>query len=232
MSRPFVFINMAMTADGKIATANRKTSTFGSRADHANLLTLRDKADAILTGSGTLNAQPDVTLGPGPKSKINPPLRVIASGGGNVNPRHKIFRTQGAPVIVLATKHISRERLRTLEAAADAVKICGASSIDFARALDYLRNEWNVKRLLCEGGGYLNDSLLRAGLVDEVNLTICPLILGGHEAPTIADGIGFERLSDARQFKLKSKKQVKNELFLVYRAVPKFVTSKVIVTGE
>jgi len=212
---------MAMTADGKIATANRKTSAFGSRADHANLLTLRDKADAILTGAGTLNAQPDVTLGPGPRSKKNPPLRVIASGGGNVNPRHKIFRTQGAPVIVLATERISRARLQKLETAADVVKICGASSIDFARALDFLQNEWGVKRLLCEGGGDLNDSLLRAGVVDEVNLTICPLILGGREAPTIAGGIGFERLADACQFKLKSKKQVKNEIFLVYRALVK-----------
>ena len=212
---------MAMTADGKIATANRKTSAFGSRADHANLLTLRDKADAILTGAGTLNAQPDVTLGPGPRSKKNPPLRVIASGGGNVNPRHKIFRTQGAPVIVLATERISRARLQKLETAADVVKICGASSIDFARALYFLQNEWGVKRLLCEGGGDLNDSLLRAGVVDEVNLTICPLILGGREAPTIAGGIGFERLADACQFKLKSKKQVKNEIFLVYRALVK-----------
>ena len=222
MSRPFVFINMAMSADGKIAMANRKAGSFGSRADHARLLELRDKADAILTGAGTMNAQPDVTLGPGPRSKKNLPLRVIASGGGNVNPRHKVFQTQGAPVIVLATERINRARLQKLEAAADAVKICGASSIDFARALDYLQNEWGVKRLLCEGGGQLNDSLLRAGVVDEVNLTICPLILGGHEAPTIADGIGFERLSNARQFKLKSKKQVKNELFLVYRAVSKF----------
>jgi riboflavin-specific deaminase-like protein len=221
VSRPFVFINMAMTADGKIASANRQASAFGSRADHARLLELRDCADAILTGAGTLNAQPDVTLGPGPKSKKNPPLRVIASGEGNVNPRHKVFQTKGAPVIVLATKRISRARLRKLEAAADTVRICGANRIDFTRALDFLQNEWGVKRLLCEGGGDLNDSLLRTGVVDEVNLTICPLILGGREAPTIAGGIGFERLADARQFKLKSKKQVKNELFLVYRAVAK-----------
>ena len=217
-----MFINMAMTADGKIASANRQASAFGSRADHARLLELRDKADAILTGAGTLNAQPDVTLGPDPKSKKTPPLRVIASGSGNVNPCHKIFRSKGAPVIVLATKRINRARLQKLEAVADVVKICGASSIDFARALDFLQNEWGVKRLLCEGGGQLNDSLLRAGVVDEVNLTICPLILGGREAPTIADGIGFERLADARQFKLKSKKQVKSELFLAYRTVAKF----------
>jgi riboflavin-specific deaminase-like protein len=216
-----VFINMAMTADGKIATANRKAGSFGSRADHARLLELRDAADAILTGAGTLNAQPDVTLGPDPKSKKNPPLRVIASGSGQANPRHKIFRTKGTPVIVLATKRINRTRLRELKATAAAVKITGANRIDFACALDFLKNEWGVERLLCEGGGQLNDSILRAGLVDEVNLTICPLILGGRDAPTMADGIGFELLTDASQFKLKSKKQVKNEVFLVYRAQQK-----------
>ncbi len=63
MNRPFVFINMAMSADGKIASTNGKVSSFGSRTDHARLLELRTKADAILTGAGTLNAQPDITLG-------------------------------------------------------------------------------------------------------------------------------------------------------------------------
>ena len=54
-----------------------------------------------------------------------------------------------------------------------------------------------MKRLLCEGGGELNDALFRAGLVDEIHLTICPKIFGGRTAPTIADGLGCPRLSGA-----------------------------------
>ncbi|MDG1832120.1 MAG: dihydrofolate reductase family protein, partial [Verrucomicrobiota bacterium] len=69
----------------------------------------------------------------------------------------------------------------------------------------------------CEGGGQLNDSLFRADVLDEVNLTVCPLILGGRKAPTIAEGLGFAQLKDAAQFSLKSRRQVGNELFLVYR---------------
>ena len=213
--RPHVSINMAMTADGKIASTNRTVSTFGSRADHAHLLALRDKADAILTGTGTLNAQ--VTLGPGPKSKAKPPLRIIASGSGRVDARHKIFRSPGAPVLVLSTDGISRSRLKNLEAAAHSVKIFGVDEINFNLALAWLQKEWGVKRLLCEGGGQLNDALFRADVVDEVNLTVCPLILGGREAPTIAEGLGFAQLKDAAQFSLKSSRQVGNELFLVYR---------------
>ena len=64
--RPFVFINMAMTADGKIATANQAVSSFGSSLDFENLLELRASADAVMTGAGTLKAQPDITLSSGP----------------------------------------------------------------------------------------------------------------------------------------------------------------------
>jgi len=91
--------------------------------------------------------------------------------------------------------------------------------VDFEAAFEFLREHHGVKRVLCEGGGRLNDSLLRAGVVDEVNLTICPLILGGQDAPTIADGIGFGQLDDAAQFKLHTRKQVADEIFLTYRTV-------------
>ena len=218
MKRPFVFINMAMTADGKIASTNRKVTTFGSGADHQRLLELRAKADAIITGAGTLNAQPNITLGPAPKQKSEP-VRVIVSGSGQVNAQHKIFRTPGAPVIVLASKRILARRLKELKKVADAVHVCGANHVDFEAAFEFLRKHHGVKRVLCEGGGRLNDSLLRAGVVDEVNLTICPLILGGQDAPTIADGIGFDQLDDAAQFKLHTRKQVADEIFLTYRTV-------------
>ena len=215
--RPHVSINMAMTADGKIASANRAVSTFGSREDHAHLLALRDRADAILTGAGTLNAQPNVTLGPGPKPKMKPPLRIIASGSGQVNAKHKIFCTLGAPTLVLTTERISQSRLKELRSLASAVEICGKEEIDFKRTLKWLYKKWSIKRLLCEGGGQLNDSLFRAGVVDEVNLTVCPRIFGGRDASTIADGLGFAQLKNAAHFTLKSRKQVGDELFLVLR---------------
>ena len=218
MNRPFVFINMAMSADGKIASANRKVTALGSRTDHDRLLELRTKADAILTGAGTLNAQPHITLGLS-KKRQKPPMRVIVSGGGHVSPKHKLFQTPGAPTVVLVCERISRKRLTELEAVADTVFVCGTNSVNFKKAFNFLYKKYQIKRILCEGGGNLNDSLFRAGVVDEVNLTICPLILGGKDAPTIADGIGFKRLADAAKFKLHSRKEVDNEMFLTYHAL-------------
>src|SRR5215471_9931423 len=92
---PFVFINVAMTADGKIATENRAVSSFGSRRDQEHLLELRATADAVMTGARTADLN-DVTLGPGPakyrrarlrRGLTEYNLRIIVSGSGSVDPQ-------------------------------------------------------------------------------------------------------------------------------------------------
>jgi riboflavin biosynthesis pyrimidine reductase len=97
------------------------------------------------------------------------------------------------------------------------VAVFGKSEIDFKQALRWLHKQWNVRSLLCEGGGEVNGALFKAGFVDELYLTICPVIFGGRDAPTLADGCGFEFLSDASQLALHRMKRVGDELFLVYR---------------
>ncbi len=95
----------------------------------------------------------------------------------------------------------------------------GERQLDLTAALEWLRRQWKVKRLICEGGGELNDAMFRAGLVDEVHLTICPKIFGGRDAPTISDGSGFEQLARAAQLELKSRRLANGEVFLVYEVV-------------
>src|SRR5450631_1002171 len=215
---------MAMTADGKIATVNRAVSTFGSKRDHEHLLELRATADAVMAGAATVNAAP-INLGPGAAkfrrrrlkhglAEYN--LRVIVSGSGSVNLAAEIFKNRFSPVIILTTAKISKSNLQQLGAVAVEVKICGKTKISFRTALRWLRDKWGVNRLLCEGGGELNDALFRAGLVDEVHLTICPKIFGGRRAPTIAEGIGIQVLAKAEEFKIRSIKRFQDELFTVF----------------
>ena len=267
---PFVLVNMAITADGKISTANRAISSFGSARDHDQLLALRATADAVMAGARTVDLNA-INLGPGPEkfrrlrrkrglAEYN--LRIIVSGSGSINPRAEIFKhrfttmnnphtrpadtlsppaatvrehggsdgerdgVRGArsvalsksPLIILTTGRASASSRRRLRVLADEVKICGKSKINFQAALRWLRAKWGVTRLLCEGGGELNDALFRAGLVDELHLTICPKIFGGRNAPTIAEGTGFVKLAAAARMKLKSARRVGEELFLVYTA--------------
>lgn len=221
---PFVFVNMAMTSDGKIANANRLISSFSSAHDQHRLLLLRSQADAVMAGARTVDLN-SINLGPGPAqyrrlrlgrgfAEYN--LRIVVSGSGSLDPKAEIFRHRFSPIIVLTTERAPARAIRRLRAIADAVRICGKATIDFVHAFRWLREGWGVNRLLCEGGGELNAALFSAGLVDELNLTICPKILGGRHAPTIADGPGAPALSKASQLRLKSMKRVGSELFLVY----------------
>lgn len=217
-------VNMAITADGKIATANRKISSFGSAVDKRHLLELRATADAVMAGARTIDSSP-VTMGPGPtryrrlrvsKGLGEYNLRIIVSRRATVNPNAKIFRHTFSPILVLTTGLASRERVRALQEYAT-VKSFGRKEINFKRALEWLHEKWGVRHLLCEGGGELNDALFRVGLVDELHLTICPFVFGGRNAPTISDGLGAPSLADAAQLRLKSSRRVGDELFLVYR---------------
>jgi riboflavin-specific deaminase-like protein len=221
---PFVLINMAITADGKIATANRAISSFGSAFDHKNLLQLRATADAVMAGARTVDLNP-INMGPGSAafrrerlkrglSEYN--LRVIVSGSGTVDPKSEVFKRRFSPIIVLTTGRASDRKLAILRTLADEVKVLGKDEINFREALLWLRSRWKIKRLLCEGGGELNSALFEAGLINEVHLTLCPKIFGGRTAPTIADGVGFSRLADANQLTLKSLRRIGDELFLVY----------------
>lgn len=224
--RPFVFINMAMTTDGKIATANRTVSSFGSKRDVEHLYELRATADAVMAGARTIDLNP-VKLGPGgarfrklrlQNGLAEYGLRIIVSGSGTIDPRATIFRHRFSPIVILTTQQAGKATLEQLRKLADDVVICGKSQIDFTFALTHLRKKWRVKRLLCEGGGELNAALFRARLVDELHLTICPKIFGGRHAPTIAEGENLRHLIDAAQLELKSLQRIDDELFCVYRA--------------
>jgi len=215
---------MSMSADGKIATANRAVESFSSRRDHDELLSLRATADAVICGAHTAGAA-GVTLGVGgPKycrlrlrrglSKHH--LRVIVSGSGGVDTSAGVFERGSGPVVVLTSRRSSTSRLLALRGVADDVLVSGRNEVDLVAALRWLRRRWRVRRLVCEGGGELNGAMFRAGLVDELRLTVCPLIIGGRNAPTIAEGVGFPMLAQAAGFRLKSARRVGGEMFLQF----------------
>lgn len=224
---PFVYVNVAMTADGKIAPANRHFIPFSSKRDRELMMLLRSRADAVLSGARTVDRD-KVDLGPGgrkyQKMRIESGLaeynlRVIVSGSASVDPKAHIFTRRFSPIVLLTTKAAPKERLRNLTPLVDDIFVSPGEGVDFVEALGWLREKWNVKRLLCEGGGEVNAPLFLEKLVDELYLTICPVLFGGRDAPTLADGEGIDKLADATRLKLKRLEQIGSELFCVYKVL-------------
>ena len=226
---PFVYINVATTADGKLAPATRHFVPFSSKRDQQLLLELRTRADAVMAGARTIDLMP-VSLGPGPQkyrrmrirnglSEYN--LRVIVSGQATLNPRAEIFKRRFSPIIVLISGRAPERNVRRLKDVADEVKAFGERELDFKSALKWLCEKWKVKKLLCEGGGEVNGALFQAGLVNEVYHTLCPVIFGGRHAPTMADGAGVNAVEEGTKLRIKSLKRVGDELFLVYTVIKK-----------
>lgn len=226
--RPFVLLNVAMTADAKIATATRRTTTFGSPQDRKHLYELRSTVDAILCGARTL-IETGATLGNGGRrfdqrrtaaGLSRYPVRVLVTGTGSIPSHAPVWSRKWGPIIVLTTSNAGGKALARLRRNADWVRVYPDDGIDFADALAWLRCEFGIRRIVSEGGGELNDALIRSRLVDEINITWCPWVFGGQAAPTLSDGIGFPTLAQAAQFRLHSATPAGNELFLVYRAKP------------
>lgn len=224
-NRPYILLNMSMSADGKIASPAGDVQHFSSRRDSEHLYELRATVDAVMNGARTVDTSP-IKMDPGSKeyrrrrlqnglSEYN--LRIIVSGSGSIDPNAEVFRHRFSPIIILTSARCPKRKLKRLREISDDVIISPDKSIDFPDALKQLRRKWKVRRLLCEGGGGLNDALFRADLIDEARLTVCPLIIGGAKAPTISDGVGFDALNDARRFELKHRRRSGEEMFLTYR---------------
>ena len=226
-ARPFVAVNIAMTADGKIAPDTRRFQPFGSARDHQLMMELRSRSDAVMAGARTVGTG-KVTMSPGgteyQKKRLKRGLaefnlRVIVSRTASINPKAYIFTKRFSPILLLTTEAAPTKKLKALSKVIDGAFVSPGAELNFDAALKWLREKWSVKRLLCEGGGELNAPMFRGGLVDELYLTICPFIFGGRNAPTLADGEGIERLAEGRRFKLKRSERVGDELFCVYRPV-------------
>lgn len=223
-NRPWVVVNMAMSADGKVASANRRVTRIGSDLDLEELYGLRSTADAILCGARTVE-ETKATLGNGGdrhrKTRLRRglqehPVRIVASATGSLSPDAELWRHRFSPILVLVTPKASPSRLRRLRRLADEVVTYSGSPRSLGTTLTHLAERWGVRRLVVEGGGVLNAALFAADFVDELHLTVCPLLMGGRAAPSIADGEGPEKLADASKFRLRTTRLRGRELFAVY----------------
>jgi 2,5-diamino-6-(ribosylamino)-4(3H)-pyrimidinone 5'-phosphate reductase len=216
--RPLVFINMAITADGKIVTSNKKISNLGSTNDFARLLKIRSYADAILCGAVTLNSGP-ITLGNGGPSwteqrlargMSEAPVRVLVTGSGSLSLDAEVFKRGDAPIFVVTTRRASQKKIKKYRELSEDVYVQDSDQLNWPEVLYWLSRR-GVSSLLCEGGGELNAGLIERSLVDGLFLTICPWIAGGSNASTLFEGSGIEPLCRSMKLELLHAEMVGEE---------------------
>ncbi|MGC8833385.1 MAG: RibD family protein [Armatimonadota bacterium] len=224
VDRPYIYVNMAMTLDGKVHLGRPGYLLSGSPADRRSMAELRAAADAVMIGAGTLRVDNPVlgvcfedlreyrtALG----MDVDP-LPVVVTASGRIDENARVFRTGSGRAAVLTCSQADRSLLSVLEAEAE-VLVVGDECVDLQEAVRVLGREFGVARLLVEGGPNLVANLLRERLVDEFFITLVPIVKGGKDTPTLVEGEGFGH-RELPELELVSVLEAGGELFLRYRA--------------
>ncbi|MDQ3524458.1 MAG: bifunctional diaminohydroxyphosphoribosylaminopyrimidine deaminase/5-amino-6-(5-phosphoribosylamino)uracil reductase RibD [Chloroflexota bacterium] len=201
--RPLVRAKYAMSLDGHIATRTDESRWITDKASRRHVHVMRDQADAILVGAGTIKADdpllttrlPDDLAGYG---GVHHPLRIIIDGRG-VSPLHSRVFDPALPAhtLVVTTEQARPDWLAALKDRGTDCFVAGSGPrIDLGVMLDLLGDR-SVNDVLVEGGGRLLGSFFDAGLVDRVAAFIAPIIIGGADAPGPVSGEGCATLSAA-----------------------------------
>ncbi|MEH1938072.1 MAG: RibD family protein [Nostoc sp.] len=223
--RPHTTVVLAMSADGKIADFRRSPARFGSRVDKAHLEKQIAASDAVLFGAGTLDAygttltvtDPTLVQLRAQAGKPPQPVHIVTTHSANLNPEIHFFKQPVRRWLLTTTEGAFSWKGRS-EFEQILVFETPTREIDIPAALKHLAT-LHITRLAVLGGGKLVASLLGLDLIDELWLTVCPLILGGNTAPTPVEGKGF--LSDlAPKLQLLEVNIVEQEVFLHYRLQP------------
>lgn len=196
--RPYVFINMVATIDGKILSGGRDEPVvdLGSELDHRLMKRIEAAADAVLLGAQTLRAAK-------PSWSPNARTRIVLTRSGDLPFESKFFQEDA----YVAGPEADRLALpKTVKA------LVAPTPVDLLQKL----RARGIERLLVLGGSTLNAELFHAGVVDEIFLTLAPKMKLGRDVPTIADGEPLPRVQ-IQNFTLIEENRAGDELFLRYR---------------
>jgi 2,5-diamino-6-(ribosylamino)-4(3H)-pyrimidinone 5'-phosphate reductase len=206
-----------MTLDGKIATKTHN-SKISCPEDLQRVHKLRVNVDAIMVGIGTVltdNPRLTVRLAEGKN-----PIRVVVDSIARAPTNARVLTDdKSTPTIIAVTEKAPKERVEALKAKGAEVTVVGSENhIDLKLLMQRLR-ERDVRTLILEGGGTLNWSMLKEGLVDEIRVAVAPVIVGGKDAITLVEGEGVSTVSDGVGLRLERIEQYGEDLVLTYRVL-------------
>lgn len=198
MNRPYVIVNCAMSADGKIALPNGKQLRISCDEDIERMYKLRNECDAVLVGVNTIiSDDPKLTV----KSKYvkNPrqPIRIVLDSCCRT-PADALVVNDVAKTIIATTEKCNNffsDNVKIIKSKKDA-----EGHVDLNGLLKTLYKE-GIKTLMVEGGSTVIWNFLKERLVDKLYIYVGPMIVGGKNTPTMTGGLGIK--DECGKIKLK-----------------------------
>jgi len=196
--KPFIAIKTASTIDGKIAAKTLSSKWITSNAAREEVQKLRNKYDAIITGSGTIIADnPSLTSTAGRN-----PVRIIIDSELKTPPDSKVYQNNNARVIIATSEKVSDDMVKKYSENVEILRCPptqeGNKFLQGKIDLNYLTDKIYQNKLasvLIEAGGKLNGAFIKNGLVDKFYFFIAPKILGDREALSMIDGFNIENIN-------------------------------------
>ena len=190
-TKPFVFINVAASLDGRITDWRRRQIRISCDEDMQRVDKLRAESDAILVGIGTvLSDNPSLTVKSRElrenrvkEGKSQNPLRVILDSKARTPLNAKVL-SKDAETLIAVSRIAEREKVEELKKRAE-VAILGEDRVDLRLLMDYLWKK-GVRKLMVEGGGRVISSFLKERLVDQIFVYTGGVVFG--EGVSIAEG--------------------------------------------
>jgi 2,5-diamino-6-(ribosylamino)-4(3H)-pyrimidinone 5'-phosphate reductase len=193
-----------MTLDGKIAT-KEGNSTISSTEDLRRVHSIRSSVDGIMVGISTVlidNPRLTARLDKVHKDSVGP-TRIIIDSTARIPLQSKILKSaHRIKTIVAVTRRAKNTRIKKIQSTGAMIMIAGNKDVDLKIVFEQL-NKIGFKKILVEGGGEINWSVLRLGIVNELIVTIAPRIVGGRSATTIVEGLGYSKMSEGIKMNLE-----------------------------
>jgi 2,5-diamino-6-(ribosylamino)-4(3H)-pyrimidinone 5'-phosphate reductase len=197
LERPRVIVNVAISADGKLSTRERRQVKISGSADFSRVDRLKAECDAIMVGIGTVLADdpsltiksPTLIAGRIAGGREEHPVRVVVDSRARTPVSASVLTTGTGIRVIAVSSAADPERVRALGEKAVIIQ-AGDDKVSLPLLLNQLA-VMGVRRLMVEGGGRLIWSLFEEDLVDEMSTFVGNMIIGGADAPTPADGTGF-----------------------------------------
>ncbi|NYT21666.1 MAG: 2,5-diamino-6-(ribosylamino)-4(3H)-pyrimidinone 5'-phosphate reductase [Methanomicrobiales archaeon] len=195
--RPHVHVNVAMSADGKLSTRERRQVRISGPADFSRVDRIKAESDAVMVGIGTVLADdPSLTV-KSPELRAmriargmpGNPVRIVVDSMARTPPGASILHKGEGERIIACSERAGTEEKAVLGNYATVLS-AGHDRVDLPRLFSVLY-ERGIRRVMVEGGGTLIAGLFAADLVDELTCFVGNMIIGGSDAPTLADGPGF-----------------------------------------